>query len=300
MKQLGEPFCRWICKGLSPLILKKCRQAYSRMSIDCFEGKTLITRKNLLTIVYKFWFRFFSPKPMDVARILTYMLLSETHVLCPTFAVGYGAGAVERDRVDALWRLIIRPAEATKKLVLKAVFGENRLRRALPGHPQASEWRYDGGESAEDSDENTEDTFDDARRKSLALRDLPEVELDDTGSCEYPTGCETNIIVEGSLGAANQLYLETHGYRRDDGEAPDLFAMNVQGMRGTNRTEEFAYMTPDNSHAQQAQAPTSARPPRKRRRRLRKCIDSSSDGDEDLRESESEHEDLRESESEHD
>jgi len=57
---------------------------------------------------------------------------------------------------------------------LKAVFGENRLRRALPGHPQASEWRYDGGESAEDSDENTEDTFDDARRKSLALRDLPE------------------------------------------------------------------------------------------------------------------------------
>ena len=153
----------------------------------------------------------------------------------------------------------------------------------------------------------------------------------------------TNIIVEGALGAANQLYLETHGYRRDDGEAPDLFAMNVQGMRGTstgmrdtnraveeptcmspdnshahdgeapdlfamnvqgmrgtNRTEEVAYMTPDNSHAQQAQAPTLARPPRKRRRRLRKCIDSSSDGDEDLRESESEHEDLRESESEHD
>ena len=55
----------------------------------------------------------------------------------------------------------------------------------------------------------------------------------------------TNIIVEGALGAANQLYLETHGYRRDDGEAPDLFAMNVQGMRGTstgmretNRAEE--------------------------------------------------------------
>ena len=32
----------------------------------------------------------------------------------------------------------------------------------------------------------------------------------------------TNIIVEGALGAANQLYLETHGHRRDDGEAPDL------------------------------------------------------------------------------
>ena len=66
----------------------------------------------------------------------------------------------------------------------------------------------------------------------------------------------TNI----TLGAANQLYLETHGYRRDDGEAPDLFAMNVQGMRGTstgmrdtNRAvEEPTCMGPGNSHAQQA------------------------------------------------
>ena len=66
----------------------------------------------------------------------------------------------------------------------------------------------------------------------------------------------TNIIVEdNTLGAANQLYLETHGYRRDDGEAADLFAMNVQGMRGTNTGmrgtnqagEESTYMGPDNS-----------------------------------------------------
>ena len=232
LKQLGESHFKFVCKALSPLVLQKDVRAYARVKLDLYGGKTLITKKNLLPTIYKFWFKHFSPLAMDTCRILTYMLTHGSHTLCQTFVVSYGAQAPDRARLDALWGLLTRPTEATKRVIKKAVFWEeDKKRGGLRGLRDRNDGRashastWNPGETDSDSDEYEDYDFEEVRRQALARRDIsvrgPE---DNRDSFEFPNGCAQAYHVSGGsvMATNNDIYLRDHGYAEHDGEAEDV------------------------------------------------------------------------------
>ena len=248
LKQLRESHFRYVCKGFSPQDLQRACRAYARVKLDLYGGKTMITRKNMLCIIYKFWFKYIAPLPMDTSRILTYMLTQSTHVLCQTFVVSYGAHGIDRERLHSLWTLLTRPAEATKSLVLKTVFDENkRTRGGISGLHQRPSGRVgppstmNPGESDSDSDEFEDITFEEVRRKAMLQRDVPIRGPEDGRTAfEYPIGCLKAVHCGEMLSSINEVYLREHGFADNDGEAEELTTFQCAAENGPPEAGEEA------------------------------------------------------------
>ena len=78
----------------------------------------------------------------------------------------------------------------------------------------------DEGESDSDDDDYSDMTFEQARAKASALRDL-QTQQDEHGfgMPVLPAGCMGQAEVDGDVRQANSEHMTRHGARRDDAEA---------------------------------------------------------------------------------
>ena len=249
LKQLGESHFKFVCLGFSPQDLQRAVRAYARVKLDVYGGKTVITRKNMMSLIYKFWFKLFAPLNMDTCRIIVYMLTNGTHALCQTFVVSYGAHGIHRERLDALWCLLTRPTEATKRLVKKAVFDEDQGKRGgfsglhNPRGRSGPPSTWQPGDTDSDSDEYEDVGIDEVRLRAMTKRDVPiRGPEDNADGFEYPNGCRQALHCGGLQATINEVYLREHGFAENDGEAEEQtpFVVADAAEAGSEPMEEMA------------------------------------------------------------
>ena len=182
----------------------------------------------MMSLIYKFWFKLFAPLNMDTCRIIVYMLTNGTRALCQTFVVSYGAHGIPRERLDALWNLLTRPTEATKRLVKKAVFDEDQGKRGgfsglhNPRGRSGPPSTWQPGDTDSDSDEYEDVGIDEVRLRAMTKRDVPiRGPEDNTDGFEYPNGCRQALHCGGLQATINEVYLREHGFAANDGEAEE-------------------------------------------------------------------------------